>query len=296
MLIYGDPIVLVEQGGQPLARLQGQDFSWCVDQVILNFRSTVPVVTSIIDPRPRLTIGISALASDVPQLDLPAPNSDREIVIVVQGGSAPPFRRPDIRVETLETTGVARSRNRVLELARTDFLLFADADSSVISDGVDSVCDYLDRNPEVGVVLCQSLDERGALRKHFASRIKRLSRWNSARAGTIELVVRCSAQQKADVWFDPKFGAGSQVQIGDEYIFITDLLAAGVVGRTLPIPVAVHPGQSSGHTMGLLDHRVAVLDRVFGKRFAWFARLMFVVRRPVRFGSVKATWSFLTRK
>lgn len=264
--------------------------------MILNFRSTVPVVTSTIEPQPRLTIGISALASDVAQLDLPAPNSDREIVVVVQGGSAPLYRRPDVRVETLDTTGVAKSRNRVLELVRTEFLLFADADSSVISVGVDSVIDYLDRNPEIGVVLCQSLDERGALRKRFGSRSKRLSRWNSARAGTIELVVRCSAQQTADVWFDPKFGAGSQIQIGDEYVFITDLLAAGVVGRTLPIPVAIHPGQSSGHAGGLLDHRAAVLDRVFGKRLAWFARFMFVVRRPVRFGSIRATWSFLTRR
>lgn len=246
------------------------------------------------DRMPRLTIGVSALANEIESLELPPPCDDWEIVLVVQGGAPPVIERSDLRVETLDSLGVADSRNRVLAVARTEFVLFGDADSVVIPAGVNQVVDYLERHGEVGVVLCQSTDERGALRKRFSSRQSRLSRWNSARAGTIEIVVRCAYQREADVWFDTGFGAGSPVRIGDEYIFISDLLRAGVVGQSLPIPVASHPGTSSGQSGNLIEERAAVLRRVFGPRKAALARLLFVVRRPLRFGSARATFQFLS--
>ena len=55
--------------------------------------------------------------------------------------------------------------------------------------------------------------------------------------------------------------------LGDEYIFITDALRAGLAGVHLPITVAVHPVESSGSKWGTtedLQARSKVFTRVFG--------------------------------
>ena len=48
------------------------------------------------------------------------------------------------------------------------------------------------------------------------------------------------------VRFDERFGAGADWSIGDEYIFLADLLRKKLSGRHVALPLAIHPRLSSG--------------------------------------------------
>lgn len=241
---------------------------------------------------PVLTIGYSTLASRAHAIELPSPRPDVEILVVIQRASADfrlgPAERDDVRTILDDGVGVARSRNIVLEQAAGRYVLFGDDDATFIETGVDSLLEMMERSPDVSFLQGRALDETGRPRKRYPKRATRLRRWNSAKIGTIELMVRRADVVASCVRFDERFGAGAANHLGDEYIFVADALRAGLAGRFVPVSIAVHPAASSGSTgEGRRDARVrsAVFDRVFG----WWAplpRLAFLVRRPRRFGSV----------
>jgi hypothetical protein len=218
-----------------------------------------------------------------------------EIVVVVQGGRIELPDRADLRVVHVPTIGVASSRNEVLRAARGEIVLFGDDD--VIWDwrGIEQVLSEFARDPQLALVMARAVDGSNALRKRYHPRRTKLNRWNSARAATYELLVRRDSFVEAGIWFDESFGAGMPNHLGDEYVLITDAVAAGLRCEALPIVIACHPDVSSGLRYGTdadTRARVAVFARVFGSQ-AWFARVLFWLRRPFRFRTIEHTLAFL---
>lgn len=231
--------------------------------------------------QPTLTIAYSTLADRVGNIVLPEQRADREVLIIVQNlGRIALFDMPnraDVRVVELISRGVAKSRNEALRQARGKYLLFADDDIVFKEDGIAAVIDYMDLHSEVAFVLGQAVDQHGQLRKNYPTKPTRLHRYNSAKAATYEMVVRVKAAEDKNVWFDERFGAGENNYLGDEYIFISDLILAGLRCDFLPATLAVHPEVSSGSQWGTdrdLIARAAIFTRVFG-RLAPAMRLAF---------------------
>uniref|UniRef100_UPI0040493E8A hypothetical protein n=1 Tax=Candidatus Planktophila sp. TaxID=2175601 RepID=UPI0040493E8A len=146
-------------------------------------------------------------------------------------------------------------------------MLFADDEIVFLDRGVKSAVAYLEEHPECDLVLAQAIDTTGTLRKRYPKKKVKLTKFNSAKAATYEMIVRVESIKAKDVYFDEKFGAGVINYIGDEYIFITDLLNKGGNAIFLPITIAVHPKDSSGSLWGTerdLLARAQVFQRVFG--------------------------------
>lgn len=238
--------------------------------------------------RPRLTIGYSCLGERAGDIRLPDPHPDTEILVVVQGDPALAPRRDDVRVLALDSLGVARSRNAVLDHAAGEIVLFGDDDIVWFRDGIDAVLAAFDEDPSLALVLAQAVDESGALRKRYREARHRLTRWNAAKAATYEMFVRVDAFRAAEVRFDEQFGAGAEDYLGDEYILIADAVRQRLVCHFVPVVVAVHPEDSSGARFGTHEDahaRANVFARVFGP-MAGLVRLGFVLRQPTRFASV----------
>lgn len=245
---------------------------------------------------PRLTIGWSALAARVQNIRFPESREDVELLVVVQGDLPVGTVLPDhVSVLMLESTGVAKSRNAVLAAARGEVLLFADDDVALRMTGIEEALTAFDEDPDLALVLGQAEDEHGRLRKRYPQAAATLSRWNSAKAATYEIMVRPAVFRSRQVWFDEDFGAGAAQYLGDEYIFIVDAIERGLRCSFLPSVLAVHPTTSSGSGFGTAHDaaaRAAVFDRVFG-RLAVVARLSFLLRAPRRFGSVRLAARFV---
>lgn len=231
------------------------------------------------EPVPELTIAFSTLADRIGNIALPDPAPGVEILVLVQGGlphqKAAHLSRPDVRIVDVAGRGVARSRNRALAEAAGTALLFADDDTLLDEAGISSALNLLRVRPEIALLLGRCATPDGSLRKRYARGMTRLTRFNSARAGTTEIMVRPRLVRETGVRFDEAFGAGQPNFLGDEYIFITDLLRAGLSCWSVPEIFSVHPAESSGlgwRGPASLRSRRAVLKRVFPR--LWPVMLM----------------------
>ncbi len=246
----------------------------------------------------KLTLGYSTLAERVATLVEPPSNPDWETVLVVQNPNQIDWqgarfqalaKRQNFRFEELKSKGVAKSRNRAIELAQGEYLIFSDDDITFSEQGLSQALDYLDAHPEISLLLGQATDESGALRKQYPSEITKLGTLNSARAATYEMIIRVSDIRRLGIRFDEDFGAGAKNYLGDEYIFVVDLVRAGGKAVFAPITLAQHPTESSGSRWGSANDRRAravIFNRVFGP-LAPLVRLPFGIRRRRELGSVK---------
>lgn len=237
------------------------------------------------DRRPLLTVGYSCLASRLPALQPPPAREDVEVTACVQGEGAITAPR-GVDVVRLSTLGVARSRNAALDRATGRYLLFCDDDVSVDLEQVTRAIRHL-RTSGAALALGRAVDPHGVPRKRYPKSITSLTLFNSAKAATYEMLVDVDQVRAAGLRFDVRFGAGAPVRIGDEYIFIADLLRAGLRAHAVPWVFGTHPVASSGHEWGTeLDthHRAVVLNRVFG-RASLPVRLAFALRNAHRLRS-----------
>ena len=246
----------------------------------------------------KLTLGYSTLASRVSGMVEPPRHDGWESILIVQNPSGESWEtarskelveRADISIELLESKGVAKSRNRAIWLARGEYLVFSDDDITFDVGGLEQALRFMDLNPKYSLLLAQAVDETGKLRKRYPAKVEKLNKFNSARAATYEMIIRVDAVRQLGVQFDERFGAGAVNYLGDEYIFIVDLIKAGGRCAFAPITIATHPTESSGSRWGSKTDRVArakIFTRVFGV-WAPLIRLPFGLRRLKELGSVK---------
>jgi hypothetical protein len=112
------------------------------------------------------------------------------------------------------------------------------------------------------------------------------------------MIVRVDSIRSKRVNFDENFGAGADNYLGDEYIFITDLLKAGGSAIFLPITIAIHSEDSSGSRWGTesdLRARARVFQRVFGFT-APLIRTAFVFKNFQKFAGTKNLYKFIFGK
>lgn len=231
---------------------------------------------------PKLTIGYSTLAIRARNINFPKKDEHREFLVVVQNPNHEKFAVDSNRARVLELNnrGVAKSRNTVLRNAHGEFLIFGDDDITFDEVGIAKLIDYFEANPDCAIIMAQAVDETGKLRKSYPSKSHKLTRFNSAKAATYEMMVRVDAIRSKNITFDENFGAGVENYLGDEYIFVSDALRSGLKGVFLPVVVAIHPKDSSGSKWGTredLAARAKVFTRVFGA-LAPLMRAMFLLK------------------
>jgi glycosyltransferase involved in cell wall biosynthesis len=230
----------------------------------------------------RLTIAYSTLASRVANIELPIQRDDQEILIVVQNPDRIEFLAPsrsDVRVVELDSKGVAKSRNTAIDIAKGKYLVFADDDIEFNLENLDQIVAHLE-SCKCSLVLGQATDQTGNLRKTYPATSTWLTRFNSAKAATYEMLIDVAAVRTNYIRFDEEFGAGAVNYLGDEYIFICDLLKSNQKAHFLPVTMAIHPTDSSGSGWGTsadLQARAKIFTRVFGP-VAFAVRALFILR------------------
>ena len=159
-----------------------------------------------------LTIGYSTLADRLDNIITPKLDLAHDIFISIQNPSNIEFVLPTnfkfSSVTGIEK-GVAKSRNIVLKNTDTKYLLFADDENTFRADGIKSAISYLETHPNCDLVLARAVDTTGALRKSYSRKVKKLTRFNSAKAATYEMIVRVESAKSKEVFFDERFGAGA---------------------------------------------------------------------------------------
>lgn len=248
----------------------------------------------------KLTIAYSTLAERSKNISFPKQSSEREFLVLVQNPNQTAFddRSDAAKLIELKGKGVAKSRNAALKYGSGKYLIFGDDDITFNESALDELVAYFESNPDCAIIMAQTSDESGALRKSYPKKSHKLTRFNSAKAATYEMMVRLDAIKAKGINFDENFGAGAENFLGDEYIFIADALKKGLSGVFLPITVAIHPKESSGSTWGTprdLKARAAVFKRVFGWSAPVFRALFLLKSRKGSIGAANALRFILGR-
>jgi GT2 family glycosyltransferase len=231
----------------------------------------------------KLTIAYSTLASRIGNIQFPT--TEHEILVLVQNQNGQEYSTQTSNgnktVVAIPGIGVAKSRNHAVALANTEYLLFADDDVEFHCSQIGDAIALMEADPDCVLLLLSADDGRGSPRKNYPKNNRRLSKFNSARAATYEILIRVPKVLELGVKFDEDFGAGVENYLGDEYIFIADLIDQGAKCIFSPIFIASHPRNSSGLFWGSSNDRIArakIFTRVFG-RWAPAIRLAFGLRR-----------------
>lgn len=242
-----------------------------------------------------LTFGYSTLANRSANISLPdlSKHPDWDVLITVQSGNedspkeADLFKAPtgrNVEMLSFPGVGVTKLRNQVIKNAKGKYLIFSDDDIKFNETGLVEAIAYLEKTG-AGLLLGQAADDSGKLRKTYPSQVQRLNKFNSAKAATYEMIVDLEQVRASGVLFDENFGAGAEITyLGDEYIFICDLVSAGVRCDFVPIVLATHPTDSSGSGWGTDRDRIArarIFDRAFkgNRTLPYMARVAFGLKK-----------------
>jgi glycosyltransferase involved in cell wall biosynthesis len=241
-----------------------------------------------------VTVAISTLGEGIARIRLPEPAAGISYLVLLQRpqpGAADFFAgRGDVRLELLDTIGLSNSRNAALERAADELLLFADDDVTLEPEGIRALAAHFAADP--GLALAAGW-RAGRLPQD--ARAHALTRLNSGRICAPEFMVRRPAVQAAGVAFDLSFGLGARHGIGEDYIFVCDILGAGLKGVAVPVATGSHPHESTGDNWAdpaLLAARRAVIARVFGP-WAGLVRLSYALKHRKKFTPRRRIWGFL---
>ena len=218
-------------------------------------------------------------------------------LVVIQNPNSDSLPATDAKIKRVElqSRGVAKSRNAVIDNTKTKYLLFGDDDIVFKEESINAAIEYLEANADTSILLMQAVDGSGDLRKRYPKNAHSLKVTNSAKAATYEMIIRVADIKAAGIRFDENFGAGAENYLGDEYIFIADALRAGLKGSFIPIVIAVHPTESSGSFRSTKEDAI-VRSRIFSRVFGIWApimRALFIVKPPSKKFGFRNSISFL---
>jgi glycosyltransferase involved in cell wall biosynthesis len=172
-------------------------------------------------------------------------------------------------VHSYKERGLSASRNRALAQARADICLITDDDVE-FKDGIEqSILRVFEEYPEADIVTFQAHTPEG---EPFKPNYRDVSFWHNRksimRVCSIEIAFRRSSVIGAGVEFDERFGLGAKFATGEEIIFLSDCLQAGLRILYYPLPIVMHPKESSGAQLAgnssLIQAKGAMFYRIFG--------------------------------
>lgn len=233
-----------------------------------------------------ITVAYSTMGHRLHGLALPGPCAGVDYVVLVQKPTETTARafseRADVRVVPLPSLGLSHSRNAALAEATGALLVFMDDDLILDLTGLRNMAAEFARDPALGFAAGWRKDYYEA--RGMPPDRAVFSLFNSGRICAPELMVRTDALARSSVQFDTEFGLGATHGLGEEYVFVSDMLRANLKGVSLPIVMGEHPEDSTGQTWDdpeLMSARVALLSRVFGV-WAFVIRPIYIWRHRRR--------------
>ena len=157
-------------------------------------------------------------------------------------------------LEERRESGVARSRNRAMDMATEDICLLGDDDQVYFPDTIDRVERTFAMHPEADIITFMEKTPQGNLRKSYPKRPMRHSVLNAMRVREPEIAFRLSRIRRFGLRFDEDFGFSRYV-IGEGYIFLVDAIKKGLKVMFVPEVISIHPAESTA-TMGSTEKNV----------------------------------------
>jgi len=135
-----------------------------------------------------------------------------------------------------EERGVGRSRNRALERATADIVLFSDEDIRYEKGYAETIIRQFEKNPNADMLLF-NIDVIEERRTYHIEKKHRVTWKNCGRYPTYSFAVRRAKLHAAGIKFDLNYGGGAKYGCGEDSLFIMDCVRNGFKIYALPITI-----------------------------------------------------------
>ena len=190
-----------------------------------------------------------------------------------------------VRILSYNEIGVSNNRNRLLENAKGDILIFADDDTIFEKDYEQTIRQAYENNKEADMIIfySDSLNKKREKAKKIGN--KKLNKIDLMRVRTCEISLKretLEKMKKNNIKFDTRFGPGGAFLKGEESIFIGDLLEAGIKIYSVNKKVSSYVNEKStwftGYNERYLYDQGAIFCRIY-KKYYKILVLQYVIRK-----------------
>lgn len=187
--------------------------------------------------------------------------------------------RPNIRVINSFEKGLSKSRNLALRNALAPIILISDDDVVYEKDFDKIILEAFNKNPKANLITFKAKNFEGkpyrlypkdAL-KHDINTIKGVL--------SVEIAINVGKIRKLKIFFNERFGLGSEFETAEEYLFTREVLKRGSHCYFYNRSLVSHSGFNSGMDLGndKIVYARAALNYVLYKNFAYWRLTKFVL-------------------
>ncbi len=177
--------------------------------------------------------------------------------------------------------GLSKSRNQAIAKNSSDIGLISDDDLEYKEDIENIILEAFTKNSDADIITFQVQTPDGLAYKKY----KADSFWHTQKSimsvSSVEIAFRNSSIKEKALTFDERFGLGSDFPTGEEVIFLSDALKMGLKILYIPIPIVIHPLESSGKNYDnplLIQAKGAMFYRIFSF-LGYGASLLFALKK-----------------
>lgn len=186
----------------------------------------------------------------------------------------------NIKVVNVFENGLSKSRNLALLNASKDLLIFTDDDVVFTSDFDEKIINAFSLNPNhVGFRFRFEIDENGKTSKEYPKKFQENLNWFEVlNTSSVEMVFKRESVQN-QFYFDEQFGLGALFSIGEEAVFISDIIKNKYKVGFFPETILWHKDLTTSKKSNVwmnYYNQSAVFYRIFNKKY-----LLWVVMKLV---------------
>jgi len=195
------------------------------------------------------------------------------------------LHRDDVKVIHQKETGLSRNRNNALRHASSDILVVADDDIGLNPAYPHQILKAFKKyhNIDVACFQIRTLPNQPVYKK-YSTRAIGLTRMSQLKAvSSIEIAFRRKSIQNNHIWFDERFGLGTEANSGEEFLFLAECLRKGLKIMFIPVFIVEHPFESSAKSRPYYEDQrlfsTGAQNYVLYRDFAYLRNLFALLRR-----------------
>ena len=159
-----------------------------------------------------------------------------------------------VKLISSQDRGVGKNRNKALQYASGEYVMFADEDMIYEDNYVQTVEEAFKKCPKADMIIFKlKYLNRLTIGKVETMTFKRLHLWNAMRYGTARVAIRKSALDKACLCFSTLYGGGARFSSGEDSLFIRDAFRKGLKIYASPVTIATVKQEASSWFTGFHD-------------------------------------------
>lgn len=190
--------------------------------------------------------------------------------------------RSDITYITTCTTGVTKSRNIGIDNSTGDVLLFCD-DDVIYKDNIYNTITRVYENKKIAFATFpySYSDNLNVPAPKFKSTSYNHSYKSILSVGTIEITCKRESLISNNIKFPEDMGAGTELFICDEPVFLSRLIKKNLTGIYIPTLICSHPRLSSGSVFNEKNaflSRLLCFIKIFGNTSGRIIYLLFIMK------------------